>query len=200
MRRRVSALAVVACAAAAFAACESRGDECPPGTRRDDSRARAVSALLATTREGQGLLARDARRDRPICFAAIDETVARDDGVIVLDDRASDRESAARLGHLLHHVIEGPPLDDRAGTTDCDARVETALAREATAYALELSLRRSLAVAAPRARYPFEPAPGEPLPPAESIASWLASHPDGGSGVPPLARAYRERCEAASRP
>ena len=118
-----------------------------------------------------------------------------------MDARLGDGEAAARLGHLLLHLIDGEPLD-LAGTGTCSEKVARALDAEATALATELRLRRALGVDAPVVRFEMESAFWA-APEAERttlVRGYFDTHPDGAPGVRPLARLYTSRCERESAP
>jgi hypothetical protein len=73
--------------------------------------------------------------------------------------------------------------------------VSRALDREARAYALELSVSRTLE--ASPGRYEFE-ADFYAAPPADRegvVRRYLETHPNGGPGLDALASGYRQRCE-----
>lgn len=135
-----------------------------------------------------------------LCFAAIGEPAITSDHMALLDERPGDPEIAARLGHLLLHAVEGPPLPDRVEPDqDCDELVRQALTAEARAHSLELELRRALQVTAPLRAYPFEadywatPAPER----VELIRRFFERHPNGAGDLPGFVRAYTRRCTQA---
>lgn len=134
------------------------------------------------------------------CLGEIDNPVVSDGRLLVLDERVERPERAARVGHLLHHVVHGLPLPDPLpASPDCDALVARALDREAGAYALEATLRAAFEV--PPTRYEFEPAVRAARDRDARVAivrRYLAAHPDGAPNIDPLGTAYRQRCDAAS--
>lgn len=170
---------------------------CDAGYRQDAVREERLRTLLDSATETVSL----ARARATFCFGVRDISVVTTDAVLVLDERPSDPEVAARAAHLLLHVVEGYPMTDEPGGR-CDERVEIALDREAQALALELRTRRALGVTTPRTRFDFEKTYFELDEPAatRSIDRYLHEHPEGGPGVEALAIAYRERCEALARP
>ena len=93
-------------------------------------------------------------------------------------------------------MVEGSPFPDEVGSdADCDAIVETAIAREAQAYALEVELRRVYELEA--GRYGFE-ADYWSHPEDERLGiveRYLRDHPDGAENLDPLVTGYRQRCE-----
>ncbi len=170
---------------------------CGHGQRVDAPRASRVRALLQQAPGGRGLWGRAPRRLR-ICFIDTGIPSLSTEGVITLLGRASDAESAARLGHLLLHAAEGPPLQDRIpASRTCAEVVRDAVAAEARAHALELLLRRQLEVP-PRRDHPFEGAfwaapAGERV---ELLRAHFRAHPEGGPGYPGYVSAYTSRCKA----
>jgi len=172
---------------------------CPAGFVEAVGERARVEERLRSTDEGAALL--DAL---PVnvryCLGEIDNPVVSDGRLLVLDERVERPERAARVGHLLHHVVHGLPLPDPLPEhPDCEALVETALDREAEAYALEATLRAAFEV--PPTRYEFEPevraAEGDAR--VAIVRRYLAEHPDGAQNVDPLGTAYRQRCDDASR-
>ena len=151
----------------------------------DETRADRLRARLEPT-EAAGYL------DAPhrICFSVRGPAVVTDEGAVLLPRDEDDDALAARLGHLLEHVVRGTLSDDRSQS--CDARVHRALQREASAYALELRLRD---------RFGLEEAPFVDVERAyraggeQGILSWLEANPEGGRGIDALGRSYRARCE-----
>jgi hypothetical protein len=169
---------------------------CDAPFREDAAREERVRALLEGVEETRSL----ARTSAIFCFGVREISVVTTDAELMIDERPDDPEVAARVAHLLEHVVRGYPMSDEPGG-DCDERLETALDREASALALELRTRRALNVTAPRTRFEFEQAYFEHTEPeaTEIIDRWLHEHPAGGPGVEGLAIAYRERCEALQR-
>jgi hypothetical protein len=145
----------------------------------------------------------------PVCFGRTDVSAITTAGTILLDARLGEAETAARLGHLLLHAVDGLPMAEPAkggDAVDCDARVREALALEARAFALEFRLRRELGVGAggePRTvPYEFE----EPFWQAEAeareplVLRYLEEHPNGGPGVDAIAAGYASRCAKERAP
>lgn len=163
--------------------------------RADEPRARGLVALLEGAPEGAAIAGRVSAGAARVCFGQVPVSAVTPEGVVLLEATLADAEAAARLGHLLLHVVEGSPAP-RAGEPDCEAAVRRALAAEARALAMELRLRRALGVTAPALRYEFEEdfwraAPGE----REGVVlAYLEAHPHGGPGVDALAEGYRRRC------
>lgn len=111
-------------------------EPCPPGTSLDEVRTERAAALLATPSAGRALLAHD---ELPIvCWGPSEPAVMEDRSHVRLDPRASDREAAARLGHLLLHLRDGVPLAEGCGA------LAMAESREREAHALEDHLRAEL--------------------------------------------------------
>lgn len=173
---------------------------CGPGQKEDPNRTLVINALLAITKAGRGLWARSPRQLR-VCFIDSGIPSLATNGVITLDRVASDSENAARLGHLLLHAAEGPPLPDKiAASRSCDDVVRFALGAEARAHALELTLRRQLEVP-PRQGHPFEAAfwAAPPARRVELLRAHFRANPEGGPGLPGYVSAYTQRCEAQKR-
>jgi len=164
---------------------------CPEKTQSDGWRATQILSSLGGDREGRSWLARVGYRPR-VCFGQIEDGVVRTDGVFVLRDDWDAEANAARLGHLLVHQVEGPPLSDDAAQnsqTPCSQLVSDALDAEARAYAVELRLRRALgleAVAAHARDYWKAPEPQR----LQLVREYLESAPDR----PPLKEQYLGRC------
>lgn len=171
-------------------------NRCDAPFREDAAREERIRGLLEGVEETRTL----ARTSAIFCFGVREISVVTTDAELMIDERPDDPEVAARVAHLLEHVARGYPMTDEPGG-DCDARLETALDKEASALALELRVRRALHVTEPRTRFDFEEDYFE-LTEAEAtelIDRWLHDHPTGGPCVEGLAIAYRERCEALQR-
>lgn len=168
---------------------------CPARFLDRVGQAERIEARLRGTPRGAALL--DGLRVQVrYCFGEIEVPVVMEGRLLVLDDRADVAEQAARAGHLLHHVVEGSPFPDEVGAdADCDAIVETAIEREAEAYALEVELRAAFEL--DPSRYEFEP--GFFREPASGrvayVERYLRAHPDGARNLDPLITGYRQRCE-----
>jgi hypothetical protein len=190
----VELLAVAGCDRAA-----KQAHGCPEGQRSDEDRTRRVRTLLASTPAGQRLLQR-VRQPLRICYADGIATAITTTGALALDSAEGDAESAARLGHLLQHAVEGAPLT-RGLDRPCPVLVEDAIRAEARAHALELELRRALGVTRPRRPLPFEAAywAAPAASRLEQVRAYLWSHPSGGDGLPGLVDAYRQRCAELRR-
>ncbi len=167
---------------------------CPEGFFDRIGRAELVRQRLRETTRGRALL--DALGDTEVryCFGRIEVSSIAEGRVLVLDESAADVELAARVGHLLDHVVHGPPFPaeiDRGA--DCDRVVERALQQEARAYVLEVELRRELGITGQR--YEFEAELAHAADPAGVVLEYLRAHPDGGPGLDALGAGYRLRCE-----
>jgi len=124
--------------------------------------------------------------------------VVRSDGVFVLPATWEDAEVAARLGHLLLHRIEGPPLPDSIPEdADCSLLVQRAVRAEVEAHLLEASLRRELEVTRARDALAFEAALWD-APPGER-ASVVERFLTTSQTRPSLAAQYEQRCRTAQR-
>ncbi len=178
------------------AADHSPAPPCPVGFLDRVGETDRVRAQLARSAEGAALLEALSREVR-FCFGEIDIPVVSEGRVLVLDARPGVPEQAARAGHLLHHVVEGMPYPDEVtADTDCDALVETAIGREAAAYALEARLRRAFEL--PPTRYEFEPGFWA-APESDRVAlvdRFLRDHPGGARNMDGLIAGYAQRCEA----
>lgn len=171
---------------------------CPHGLVESLGRAARVVAALRATDEGARWLRRLGQTEVRLCFGAVDVPVVTEDRALLLDARTDDAECAARVGHLVAHVVEGMPMPARIeADADCPALVDRALVAEAEAYAVELRLRRALGLTEPR--YEFEadfhasPQQGE-----ATILAYLRAHPEGGPGLDGLGAAYAQRCAMAA--
>lgn len=163
---------------------------CPTGQVVPEREAR-LRALLAET-EAAPLLAGAAGAEVVWCFGATRPAVVMADRWLLLDAADDDAAVAARVGHLMHHVVHGSPLALVEGADDCDAAVDRALRREASAYALELRLRWALD--APPSPFEFEPTYRTDRD-ESAIHRYLATHPEGAPGLDALAQGYRAVCE-----
>jgi hypothetical protein len=183
-------------ASEAPAASAAPAPPCPFGFVDRPGRSAALVRRLQGTTRGAALLERLGETELRYCFGAPEGSSVTESRVLLLDADAPADALAARAGHLIHHVVHGPPFPDAVpADADCEAVVEAALEAEAAGYALELALRRELGLARPR--YPFERdfwAAAEDEREAV-IADYLRDHPDGGPNVTGLAAGYRERCE-----
>jgi hypothetical protein len=192
----LSALALIGCGEPAPAR-----PACPDGLHEDESRAGRLVGLLDSTGPGRDLLRRAPALPR-ICFGDVAEPAITSEGVVLLDPRDDDGEAAARLGHLVLHVVEGLPMSGATGPErPCRERVDDAVRAEARAHALELELRRRLGVTRPRAPFAFEnaywAAPQDRR--VEVIRAWFEAHPAGGGGVPGFVDAYGRACAGRDR-
>ncbi len=179
------------------AAAKEGPSTCPKGARQDEPRRqRLLSMLLAAGEESRRLALRGRDKVR-FCFMERKHSVVTTEGKLLLDPRWQDGELAARVGHLLFHVVEGLPYRDRGtDSRTCQARVAEALRREAQSLALELRLRKALQVGKPTVAFEFtaevRSAPeGERT---EVIYAYLQAHPHGGPGIDALGAGYLARC------
>lgn len=171
-------------------------ENCPPGSRSDPARAERLEALLSETVEGQAVLDASGVRANTVCFADNARGVLGPNAFVVLPSRAQAKDNAARLGHLLLHLVEGPPTIDQGAAEGCEARVDLALRAEARGHALELRLRRELDVIDRLVAYPFE-ARLRAASAAEQervILEWFRDHPAGSPAVPGFAEIFTEQC------
>jgi hypothetical protein len=148
---------------------------------------------LKTTKEGADLVLR-LPSPPSVCFGQVEFSVVTTEGIILLNDQATDGENAAKLAHLMLHFAEGNPLE-KADGGDCDERVRNALRREARAFALELRLRRDLGVT--RKAYEFEDEFWTIQDKEKQIFvlfDYLQKHPDGAPGIDALGTSYAKRC------
>ena len=169
---------------------------CPARFALDPPRAAALADRLATVPEGASVLTRAQGAAMPrICFGPAIVSSITTDGAVLLDGDLGEPEAAARLGHLLAHVVEGLPMA-RPGAGDCEAQVEDALRKEARALALELRLRHALGVTERRIPYAFEDDVQRAPPEARErlVLDYLRAHPDGAPGLDGLASGYARRC------
>lgn len=188
--------------ASAGCATPPEAERCPAPLQADGRRARALLERLRSRPEGDPIVARLRGRSPTICFGDPPFSAVTTDGVILMQSRLTEREAAARLGHLLVHVIEGLPME-RPGPGSCEQQVDEALGAEARALAVEIRLRRALDVGPdPALRYEFEAPFWQAAPDAREpvILHYLREHPDGGPGVDALASAYRQRCRSRKAP
>jgi hypothetical protein len=116
--------------------CEKQS-ACPDGYRSDPPRTSRVADALGRNSEGKPLL--DAARGRyQVCWGEPSVPVIDAQRRLLLPRGATDAEAAARMGHLLLHVVEGIPLADGCGTR------ALAEQQEKKAHALEARLRAAL--------------------------------------------------------
>jgi len=168
---------------------------CPEGQRAEPARAARIRAQLGSTAAGAQLLAE--RDGDAICFSDIQVSSVTEGRVFLLAEDDTDDALAARLGHLLHHAVNGMPFPDEVpGGADCEAIVERAVEREAEAYVLEIRLRAELGLVPDR--FDFEPAVLGTTEPDDRllVAEYLRAHPDGARNLDPLVSGYLRRCRA----
>lgn len=129
----------------AFAEADSGNSVCPPGAALDPERTRVVLLRLRAQAQGAKLWAA-LGRPPVVCYGNVPEGILQTDGAAVLQtDRAPDA-NAARLAHLLHHVVHGLPFDEktvRRSPLACDALVSNADRAERAAHKLENQLRHA---------------------------------------------------------
>lgn len=189
LRLMVGALMVGACGHEAAEVAPAPAPVCPDGFAATPARTGRIEQRLGTTTEGRRLLElRPA--ETAVCYGPVAPSVVTLDEVLLVDERLGDDEAAARVAHLLMHVVEGNPLR-LDGPGDCETKVTAALVAEGAALALEVQLRDTFGVTEPVGPLPFERA--DPA----AIAGWLHDHPEGAEGVAPLGRDYRDRCLVA---
>lgn len=168
----------------------------------DPKRARRIRQRLGSVSRGRTLLS-NAPRHVAICFRQSDETALTSDGVVRLDPRDGDGQSAARLGHLLLHLAQGlTRLDPAQHAGGCASFVAHTLRAEAAAHALELELRRDLHVPTDEQGFPFaadywRAAPAHRV---DVIFRYLQNHPDGTEQLPGFAGNAWRRCRALEGP
>jgi hypothetical protein len=104
---------------------------CPSAFAADERREAAVREVLASDPAGRALLASD--EPVRICFGNLSPSVRVVTGQLLVDDRLSVNDAAARVGHLLVHGVDG---STRAGVSEHE-RLEA----EVSAHMLELELR-----------------------------------------------------------
>jgi len=170
---------------------------CPTGLRADRARAAQLVALTRSTSEGGALITR-APQPLQICFADEGTGVVRSDGVFVLAATGDARLAAARLGHLLHHQIEGVPLHEPlAPDRSCTDLVAEAMVAEAQAHALEIRLRRELGLADPLWSEELEAEFwAAPRAAQFDLVHRFLTGADGRPGAPNLEHAYTQRCNS----
>ena len=175
----------------------SVASECTGTLESDAPRAARVVGQLDRVAAGRKLL-RAAPQPMKICFGEVGVGMVRTDGVFVLPASWEDAEDAARLGHLLLHRIEGPPLPEPIPNgLNCSQAVARALRAEVEAHLLEATLRRDLGVTRARPALAFE------------AALWAAASRDRAAVVerfltenqagPSLAAQYEQRCRTEKR-
>ncbi len=145
--------------AAALYGVETRGDAgpaarpelvpdrigCPEGTALDRRRTQRVRRRLTAHQAGARLLAA-AGRVPTLCYGDVREGVLRTDGILVLQRDRPLAANAARLGHLLHHLVYGLPVDEnhlRTSELGCSELANRADVEEHATHKLENDLRRS---------------------------------------------------------
>lgn len=126
----------------------------------------------------------------PVCFAVGAEASLLPGGVARLDATWPDEAAAARLAHLHAH---GAPPSPGPGC------LELAVAQEAAAWQIELSLRQELGALQGPGSPPFAEA-WVLAPRPETVVDWLYAQPAGAAQVPASLDRLRARCQAAPLP
>ncbi len=192
-------LLLVLTIAAVAASCRSAdsGPRCPPLLAVNADRAGRLWDRLDDAPDGAALITRASSLPL-VCFGQVDLSVVTTEGIVLFDKTLDDDEGAARLGHLLAHIVDGMPMANPRDA-DCEAQVNDALHLEAKTLSLELRLRRDLHVRAKRQVYEFEDrywATEEPIR-EQFLWDYLRDHPDGGPGLDALANGYAKRCRGS---
>jgi hypothetical protein len=136
---------VLSLCAEAFADADSGNSVCPSGTALDTKRTQVVFHRLRSQAQGEGLLAALGRVP-VVCYGNVREGILQTDGAVVLQKDRAVNANAARLAHLLHHLVHGLPFDEklvRSGALACDALVSKADRAERVAHKLENHLRHA---------------------------------------------------------
>lgn len=118
---------------------------CPPDATVAPERTQEVLRRLRSHRHGKTLLVASGRPP-VVCYGNVREGILHADGVVVLQKDHLVAANAARLGHLLHHLVHGLPFDEknvRGSSASCDELVRTADLAERAAHALENDLRQA---------------------------------------------------------
>lgn len=118
---------------------------CPQTALEDDKRTAEVVTLLRKHQRGQDIFKRIAR-PLVVCYGDVREGVVQEDDVLVLQRDRPVTAQAARLAHLLAHLVWWPPfLKDqvRASQEPCTAVAARAVEIEQPAGNLESELRKS---------------------------------------------------------
>jgi len=149
-----------------YAGADGKESTCPPDAVVAPKRTQAVLRRLRSQTQGKALLAK-VGRPPVVCYGNVREGILHADAVVVLQKDHAVEANAARLGHMLHHLVYGLPFDEkkvRSGRFSCDELAGTADLAERAAHALENDLRQAFRI--------------EPL------------------AFEDLSNAYRQRCEA----
>jgi hypothetical protein len=169
---------------------DPHGGECPQGFNADEPRATAV---LDRLRDSNSSLTTSVVPSQ-MCFGATNVSVVTEDGLMLLDARADERASAARVAHLASHISNRSRFFPAKRPSDCAAWVDDVLHAEAEAFVIELDVAHDLNVKTP---YAFEEDAARARTKSarvELIAAFLRTHRDGDTGIEPLARGYEDRC------
>lgn len=195
-RRTMRSLLFVLAIAAAVASCRSAdsGARCPPLFTANENRARRLWDRLDDAPEGAAVIARASSLPL-VCFGQVDLSMVTTEGIVLFDNTLDDDEGAARLGHLLAHIVDGMPMG-KPSDADCETQVNDALRLEAKSMSLELRLQRDLRVRAKRQAYEFEAGywAAEESNREKFLWDYLRAHPNGAPGLDALANGYAKRC------
>jgi hypothetical protein len=118
---------------------------CPQGAALDKKRTQQALARLRSHEEGKRLMA-ELGRDLTVCYGEVREGVVQTDGAVVLQRDRPAPANAARLGHLLHHLVRGLPFNEMTVATStlaCDEVAKNANAAERIAHDFEKELRQA---------------------------------------------------------
>jgi hypothetical protein len=125
-----------------------------------------------------------------LCFGKVVEGGVDKKGRMYLDTRWPTKATAARVAHLYQHLRW--PIRFRPARP-CRLQVDQAMRQEASAIALELTVRKKLNVSHSALRYPFEPAFHKQTVPLR--LDWLYKRiSDPKRGLPYLKLTYLRRC------
>jgi hypothetical protein len=123
---------------------------CPKGSAPDRKRTQEALAHLRAQDDGKRLVA-DLGRDPLVCYGDVREGVVQDDGVLVLQRDRPLPANAARMGHLLSHLLYWLPFDEkivRTSKLSCSELAKNAGEAEQAANRLENVLRKALGLPA----------------------------------------------------
>jgi len=194
-------LAVVAIVAIASCRRADSNQQCPASLAKNEDRARRLWDRLDDAPDGALLMTRTSSLPL-VCFGKVDLSVVTTEGIVLFDNRLDDDEGAARLGHLLAHIVNGMPMANPRDV-DCETQVNDALQLEAQALSLELRLRKNLQrdvqKRAKRQAYEFEAGYWATEEPKREQFLWdyMRAHPNGAPGLDGLAHGYAKRCRGS---
>jgi hypothetical protein len=119
---------------------------CPPPSEPNQR----LSARLLARLRGQSITRGLANGPVPlICFGVTADGTLRNNGVVLLDGRADERENAARLAHLLYHYQDREAVDIAvlsSAELSCAHAVDRIMSSEVHAHALENRVREAFGV------------------------------------------------------